>query len=304
LHDLLTSETYIGTLYYGKTERIASANNPDKKTTWRLKPKEEWIPIPVPAIIDQSTFVAAQHQRDRNAQTSRRNRKYEYLLAGHIQCGQCGCKMHGQCDVRYTRRYYRCTRPHYQTETPCRGTISATRLEETIWTAVERVLRNPAFITTEVERRQQGVHAEQSDLERERSLFAGQIAQCEKELRKWEQAYIADVIDVHDLKARKAEVMARRGSLEREMSRLDEQQQLLEQVTLETASLVAYCQRVCRNLQRLDYAEKRLALDALNIRVVWHHNKPLEMHGSIPVAIASDAPCCTPKRAHGRCRRC
>src|SRR5262249_35260636 len=143
-----------------------------------------------------------------------------------------------------------------------------------------------------------------SDLERERSLFAGQIAQCEKELRKWEQAYIADVIDVHDLKARKAEVMARRGSLEREMSRLDEQQQQLEQITMETASLVEYCQRVCGNLQRLDYAEKRLALDALNIRVVWHHNKPLEIHGSIPVAIASDAPCCTPKRAHGRCRRC
>jgi site-specific DNA recombinase len=34
LHDLLTSETYIGTLYYGKTERISSATNPDKKTTY------------------------------------------------------------------------------------------------------------------------------------------------------------------------------------------------------------------------------------------------------------------------------
>ena len=176
------------------------------------------------------------------------------------------------------------------------GDDHATRLEETVWAAVERVLRNPVFIVTEVERRQQGVHAEQNDLERERSLFAGQITQCDKELRKWEQAYIADVIDVHDLKARKAEVMARRVSLKRELARLDEQQQLLEQVTLEIASLVEYCQRVYRSLQRLDYAEKRLALDALDITVIWHHNKTFEVHGSIPVSIASDAPCCTPRQ--------
>ena len=142
----------------------------------------------------------------------------------------------------------------------------------------------------EVERRKNGVHTEQSDLERERHIFAGQIAQCDKELRKWEQAYIADAIDVHDLKAKNAEVMARRASLEREIARLDEQQQLLEQVELETASLVEYCQRVCDTLHRFDNEEKRLALNALNIAAVWYPDKPFEIQGSIPVAIASDAP--------------
>lgn len=222
-------------------------------------------------------------------------------LRGRAQAGR---KMHGQCDARYTRRYYRCTRPRYQTETPCRGTVSATRLEETVWAAVERVLRQPEIITAEVERRRNGAHTEQSDLKRERRIFAGQSAQCEKELRKWEQAYIADAIDVYDLKAKKAEVMARRASLEREMARLDEQQRLLEQVELETASLAEYCQRVCENLHRLDNTEKRLALDALSITVVWHHDKPLEIQGNIPVAIASDAPCYRPRRAHGHSRRC
>jgi hypothetical protein len=104
-----------------------------------------------------------------------------------------------------------------------------------------------------------------------------------KELRKWEQAYITDAIDVHDFKTKKAEVMTRRASLEREMARLDEQQQLLEQVELETASLVEYCQRVRETLHQFDFPEKRHALDALNISVVWQPDKLLEIQGSIPV---------------------
>lgn len=305
LHDLLTSETYMGTLYYGKRERTASPNNPDKKTAWRVKPKDEWIAIAVPPIIDEDTFHAAQRQRERNAQNSRRNRKHDYLFGnGRLRCAQCGCAMHGQCDVRYGRLYYRCTRPKYQTDSPCRGTVGAARLEKTVWEAVERVLRQPEIIAAEVQQRKHNVSTEQSDLDRERRIFEGQIAQCDKELRKWEQAYIADAIDVHDLKAKKAEVMARRASLEREIARVDEQQQLLEQVELETASLVEYCQRVRETLHRFDNEEKRLALDALNITVVWHPDKPLEIQGSILVSIASDAPRCRPRRAHDRCRRC
>ena len=58
-----------------------------------------------------------------------------------------------------------------------------------------------------------------------------------RELRKWEQAYLADAIDVQDLKVRRAEVTARRTSLEHEMVRLDDQQRLLEQVALDAASV-------------------------------------------------------------------
>jgi hypothetical protein len=87
-------------------------------------------------------------------------------------------------------------------------------------------------------------------------------------LHKWEQAYIADAIDVYDLKAKKAEVMTQRTSLERELARMNEQQQLLEWVGLETVSLLAYCQRVRQNLTYFTMAEKRLALEALNISVL------------------------------------
>ena len=84
---------------------------------------------------------------------------------------------------------------------------------------------------------------------------------------------------MQDLKARRAEVTARRTSLEHEMVRLDDQQRLLEQVALNTASLAEYCQRVREALHRFTAEEKRLALDALNITAVWHHGTPLKFEG-------------------------
>ncbi len=84
--------------------------------------------------------------------------------------------------------------------------------------------------------------------------------------------------------------MVRRASLDREMARLNEQQRLLEQVELKTASLVEYCQRVRENLCQFDFTEKRLALDALNISVVWHPDKPLEIKGAIPVETQESLP--------------
>jgi len=52
IHLLLKTETYTGILYYGKTENTYTHTNLDKKTAHRVKPKEEWLAIAVPPIID------------------------------------------------------------------------------------------------------------------------------------------------------------------------------------------------------------------------------------------------------------
>jgi hypothetical protein len=154
---------------------------------------------------------------------------------------------------------------------------------------VEKALNTPSLIAMEVERRKQGTTAQQGALTRERHSFEGQVAQCDKELHKWTEMYMNDIIDIGTLKGKNAEILTRRASAERELARLDEQARLLEQIELETASLVAYCQRVRDNLTRFDDDEKRLALDALQITVYWSPDTPIEIIGSIPVSIASTA---------------
>ncbi|MBI3243175.1 MAG: recombinase zinc beta ribbon domain-containing protein [Chloroflexi bacterium] len=62
------------------------------------------------AIIDQATFDAAQKRHAKNRARASRNRKREYLLAGHIQC-ICNKAMCGRTAIKKgcpTRAYYRC----------------------------------------------------------------------------------------------------------------------------------------------------------------------------------------------------
>jgi site-specific DNA recombinase len=298
VHGVLTSETYIGTLYYNKTERIASAANPDKKTRWRQRPREEWIEIPVPPIITQGVFDATQAQTRRNAAQSRRNMKYDYLLSGRLVCGACKRRMHGQCDVRTMRRFYKCTRPPWQLETPCRGEINAETLEATVWHAVEAALNNPALITDEVADRHAHAGEQHGELVREREALERQLARCERDMVKWEAAYLDEVIDLADFKVKKADITTQQAALEAEVARVIVQRQQLEQHEAQTTMLESYITRVRDQLTTFTFAEKRKALEPLNIMVTWHRPNRFEIAGNIdfePLTvgeIAYDAPSC------------
>ena len=73
-----------------------------------VRPKEEWIPIEVPAIIDQETWDQAREPLQRNKERAPRNNKErDYLLKGLLVCGRCQLRMHGQAGdpARCNRRY-------------------------------------------------------------------------------------------------------------------------------------------------------------------------------------------------------
>jgi hypothetical protein len=48
-------------------------------------------------------------------------------------------------------------------------------------------------------------------------------------------------------------------------------------------ALIGYCERVRQEMQVFDAAEKRLAFEALNVRVTWTPGQPLAIEGSIPL---------------------
>jgi site-specific DNA recombinase len=266
---ILHNATYVGTLHYGKMRRVPGRQNPDKKTRWEVAPQTDWIAIPVPPLIDEATFEAAQARLVVNAQQSRRNRKYEYLfVGGRLRCGLCGAAMIGQLNNHGGTRYRCCRgrRARYDVVAPhTQRSIQSSAIEPVVWAAVDRALNNPALIAAEVERRKDGTSAQQADLERERQQYQRQLAQCDKDLKRWEVAYLGEAINLADFKAKKTEVDARRASAELELTRLDAEQRLIEQTEIETKSLMDYCARVRQELQHFTPEEKRRALEALNI---------------------------------------
>src|SRR5438876_947856 len=157
----------------------------------------------------------------------------------------------------------------------------ADAIEPVVWEAVEHALNNPALIAAELERRRDGTSAQQADLDHERQHYTRQLTQCDRELKKAWDAYINDAITLDYFKEVKAIIDTRRASAEQELTRLDDEQRAIEQADLETASLMDYCEGVRQELHAFSLEEKRRALDALDITVAWHPDKPPDIHGSM-----------------------
>ena len=84
--------------------------SPVYKGCYRYRPSgQEEILIPVPPIVDEPTWQAAQVQLTANSlYSSLNNRRHQYLLRGLVRCPRCGGTYTG-----YTRRgysAYRCNR--------------------------------------------------------------------------------------------------------------------------------------------------------------------------------------------------
>lgn len=123
----------------------------------RPAPPDEWIASPVPAIISQETFAAAQARLARNTPMARRNNTaHEYVLRGLVSCGQGQLSCMGR------------TLPTGYHDYICRGRTDALRaaqgargparfaparaLDELVWQDLCRILTEPALITHELAR--------------------------------------------------------------------------------------------------------------------------------------------------------
>src|SRR5213078_2123171 len=124
------------------------------------RPEEDWIAVPVPAIVSEETFAQVQAKLDANQQGAARNTRHEYLLRALISCGACrlGCTGR-QTAVGY--RYYLCrgrTDPlRVAQEQRCTARyIPAGQLDELVWTDLCALLSDPAHLTRALARAQGG----------------------------------------------------------------------------------------------------------------------------------------------------
>src|SRR3954471_7234091 len=151
-----------------KPHRVATADmysTPCKVPEGNSFSNSEWIRIPVPAIVDPTLFDAVQEQLCENLRRSReRARGARYLLQGLLVCRSCGYAYCGKVlsthlagGERREYTYYRCCGSdahrfggrHVCTNTQLRTDV----LDAAVWQEVEHVLRDPARIAAEYERR-------------------------------------------------------------------------------------------------------------------------------------------------------
>ena len=98
---ILKNPAYPGGAAFGKTRleplrprRRAQRNRPiqpRRAVSTRDVPPQDWITIPVPALVEPTVFAAVQEQLQENKRHSRQSRRGAlYLLQGLLQCQPCG----------------------------------------------------------------------------------------------------------------------------------------------------------------------------------------------------------------------
>jgi site-specific DNA recombinase len=296
LHRLLRNEAYIGRVYYNRRETIKASGAPRgarrTKTRYRERPREEWITIPVPTIIDQDTFQRAQQASRENPKWSPRGiEPGHWLLRGLIECGHChvGCnchKMRGRNGAFH--RYYYC-RNHdllraggEHLRCPERN-IRADELDTYVFAQVRRALLQPAqllageraVITATPPDDDELIGAQLATLDRK-------LDQAERERGRLLDAYQAALLDLDELTRRTAALTARRDQLAAEHAELTNRRSELATENRLRRGLAGFAERVLASLDELDFDGRQRLLRMLveKVRVTgWH----VEIHLKIPL---------------------
>jgi len=213
LRHILTNPAYMGTAYYNRRHTIpAQQRGPHlqpmgKGTSTRMNPPEEWVPVPVPALITAEEFAQAQARLALNRKmASRNNTRQDYLLRALVSCGYCrlSCAGFSKREGRY--RYYVCSakfKPHFKAQgrgCPMRHNVSVQVLDDRVWQDLCEVIRQPEHITQALQRAQSGQWLSQSMQARQKTLQQT-LVQLSRQEERLLEAYLGEVIELAELGA-------------------------------------------------------------------------------------------------------
>ena len=289
---IVTNETYAGTTYYNKRYCVETENSEtgkyrrNKKNGRRIRPKDQWIPITVPAIISRRTWQLAQAQVKRNAELSPRNAKYRYLLQGLVFCSSCGYRYMGiPC---HGTLFYRCTNRQRNFPLPpdCKGgSIKAIKLESVVWDSVCEAIKNPVLLIRQVEelRRKEASRA---------GVLGGKIRRIESDISKVKKqedrmldAYSAGAVTLEQLRGQMDRIQQNKQQLEEEKKRLIEERNEFGSRGAKERGVKEFCGLVEEGLESFGFQEKQKFLRLL-IDKVSLEGDSVRIKGVIPVSPA------------------
>ena len=256
LSNMIRNEVYKGTAHYNKrTGRLPNRIR---------RPRSEWIAIEVPAIVDAATWERANRQLDENAHHARRNRRFDYLLAGLLVCARCGRHMLGQADLRAGRvSYYRCplrARAEYRDEAKrCDNPLLPLhKAEAAVWDVLYDYLVSDAPL--------EPPEAPPTPLDTHIAYNAAQRAleALGREESRVLEAYRQGVIELAQLSTEIEGIKKRRAGYEADVARYEHTRARPDSARMLTVQSV---REVLRSSPSFDYKQKRWALLNLRVRV-------------------------------------
>ena len=280
---MLRNPAYCGKACFGKTERSerqritkplrAKGGFVTKNPCNREKSREEWIEIPVPAIISEEIFTIAQERLKSNKLYSQRNAKVETLLQGMMVCSECGYSLyrtHTTTSAKKKIYYYRCFgSDKYRFEGVRKCNCKPVRqdyLDSIIWQRIVELLEDPLLIQREVEKRVEETRKASPILQQKEVI----IRQCNKlgqAMDKLLDAYQEGLITIAQLRKRMPELQKRIKVADKELENLKNHELALDQ-RLQLLDVESFANQLGMNEKQLDIKEKKKILRLLVKEVI------------------------------------
>ncbi len=284
---ILTNEAYIGKAYYNrrfcvkpKKPRNPLAYRKNENSTKKLRPRSEWIEIGVPALIDEDIFRRAGEQLKKNtAWSSRNNTQHSYLLRRLVRCGECGYKMCGYFQGRYT--YYVCKkgRDLIQThrETKCTSRyVRQERLDELVWQKITELLENPELIIEQYRRQKDIVLI--GGTQKQCQKLEQQIQTYNKQIQRLIDAYQTEIITLKELETRKSSIEQRISQLQEQIRNIKAAEKKEIDYKKIFNNIDAFCGAVKQGIENASFEDRRKIIELLVEEVIVTNGKVEIVH--------------------------
>ena len=295
---ILRNPAYQGKACFGKTElrprqrittalyasgigsQVATAPNHER-------PRQDWIEIPVPALVSEDTFALAQEQLQKNKHHSPRRTIEPTLLQGMLVCQNCGYALY-RTSAETTKRklyYYRCLGSdgyrHLKGSVCSNRPIRQDYLDEFVWREIIRLLDEPALVQAEIDRRMEAARNADPLRKREQAL-RHQQTRLQNQIDLMVTAYQEELITLAELRLRMPNLRKQEHAVESELRSLEMTSENHSRYLRLAETLSEFHGKLRARAETLDIVERQRIL-RLVVQEILVGSDTIRIRHSIPV---------------------
>jgi len=296
---MLRNPAYRGAAAFGKT-RIAGRMRVTRALRRRgaivssnsighERPREEWIEIPVPALVSEDSFARAQELLHENKIRSRRRTITPSIVQGLVSCQKCGYAFSRTSTYTTARKihYYKCIGSDGWRKLggPVCDNVRFVRqdlLDQIVWSEVVRLLEDPTLIQQELDRRLAAARSSDPTKQREQNLRR-ELTRVGNSLERLLTAYQEELSSLEQLRERMPPLRQREQALRAELQAIADQTSNQATLLRLAETLAAFLGRLRSTADTLDIMERQRIV-RLVVKEVLIGDDNIIIRHSIPIA--------------------
>ncbi len=301
IHDMLQNPAYKGEAAFGKTAieplrpRLRAQRGrplqPKRPYSHHAVPAEQWMSIPVPALVDADLFESVAEQLQENRAHARvGQRGARYLLQGLLTCACCGYAYYGKAISPSARKHHERSYAYYR----CIGSdayrfggiricsnkqLRTDLVDEAVWEEVCRLLEHPERLEQEYRRR----FLQEEQTPDELSQIEARVSRLRQGITRLIDSYAEGLIDKDEFEPRVTRLRERLKQMETQALQIKDDASFERELRLILGRLDEFTSRVKNGLDEADWSTrreiiralvKRVEIDQEQVRVIFRVNPP------------------------------